>query len=772
MDYLETKINQLVVERPGKSKSFVRTFSTKPTRDLAGKVGKIFGLIEIYSNDEQVAKLIDLIIEELKNNYYYQKSNFADDKFLSVSEKFELTLKKTNLAIAAFLESEQILLDLDKINIIIAVVFNQELHFAVVGNVGAILFYHTNLDTYRIINILDASVPNATSPDPFRLFAQIISGKIKPRDILFIGTANIFDYFSMDKIKNIITSNLLVEGLIELQKTLEQTPKENFGVITAELELLAFAEKRPIASNQEFDYQKAASRDSVKEMMKTEKETEKFLTPSLLPEVKKYFVAGKNLFGAYAGKTKAKAFNLYKTKKPNLVPGLNLKKPSLDFGPLVPKIKKINPLANVHINIDHKKITQPVLALGQKINSKFKHKPIWSKLGNITNRIFGNPINKYKKLPKSSQILLITTIILAVLFSLSIFWLAAKNIQDKKNEAFNLVFNQAEDKKNEAEASLIYRDENQARQFLVDAKNMILALKPTTKSQKQQVWLLEQGIEEQLAKLRHIIEVTEPIQIVNFQNLDSQAKISKLALLSGRNVYTQNQNNQSIYKANLSSRIMSAILTPDLDTAVLDLGASVSESELILLNSKNQAFKLDPKTDSLQKIKISFEANAAIADLTAFKGQIYTLDTKNNKINRYTKDKNEYTKVNSWIKDDTNLADSSSIAVDGSIYLLKKDGQIQKLENGKIITSFKTNVIDPKVQNPTKLKTDEFSKYLYFIDGPTKRIIVMDKEGKLINQYFSNSFDDLKDFVVIEKEKKIYILNGNSIFGVPTEHLK
>ncbi|MFA5021498.1 MAG: hypothetical protein WC508_00240 [Patescibacteria group bacterium] len=768
MDYLETKINQLVVQRPGQPKTYVRTFATKPTKDLAGKLGKVFGLIEIQADDEKNSDLIDLIVDEIKNNYYYQKKSTLEEKPLLLSEKFEAALKKTNLSIASFLESEQISLNLEKINIMVAVICNQDLHFAVIGNIGAILFYNTNLSSYRIINILESTQAPLSLPDPFRLFSQIISGKIKSRDILFVSTANILDYFSLERIKNIIATNLPSEGLLELKKLLATTgSKENFGIMTAELEKITALEKKPV-SPQEFDYRQAASQDSIKELINTERETEKFLTPSIMPEVKKYTIALKNQLQNYLGQAKKKTNRLYEKQKKTIIPKFNFQ-PRFNLNKITPKIKITNPLANLHF--DTKKITQPILTVSKTIGSKITNQPFWAKAVTLINKALANPIGKYKQLPKSSQVLLITTIILAVLFSLSLFWLGIKNWQDQKKDAFNLVFAQAENKKNEAEASLIYRDENQARQFLVDSKNMIANLKPITKFQKQQIILLQQGIEEQLQKLRHLIEITEPIQIVNFGNLDSQAKIANVILLSGRNVYTQNQNNQSIYKANLDTRVLTAALSPDSNTASLIFGTAVSDKELIFLNASNTPFLLTPGTDSFPKLNINFNKNINIADFTSFKGQLYTLDSKNSQIYRYSKVNNDYSKVNGWLKDNIVLNDAKAFTVDGSIYIVKTDGSIIKLQNGKPV-DFKTNVVDPKIQNPTKIKTDEFSKYLYVLDPPTKRLIVFDKNGNLINQYHSEAFTDLKDFIVVEREKKMYLLNGTSILGVPAQHLK
>ncbi|MFA6254699.1 MAG: hypothetical protein WC675_01545 [Patescibacteria group bacterium] len=763
MEYLENKINQLIVEKPGKQTKFVRSFATRPVKLLGEKIGKIFGLIEIESKNPKIPELIDLIIEEIKNSYYRQKEQVSIEKLPDISSRFETALKKTNLAITAFLESEQISLDLKKVNIIIALSCQQELHFTLVGNIGVILFYNLSLDNYRIINVLESTHSFSTEPDPLKLFSQIISGRIRPHDILFITTANVFDYFSLERIKNIITKQPSIEGVNELKKLLEEMEiKENFGSLTLELERINLPVKRE-ADVDDFDYRKAASQDSIKELIRTEKETEKLLTPSLMPEIKKYTSSFKTAFNNYLDKVKTTTVTFYQKRKITLPKNISLPQ---QFN-LKPKIKSLNKIGETA-----KKVTQPTIISTQKIFTNIANQPIWKKLLQISQRLLGNLWLRFKKLPRSSRILLVVTIILVILFSQSLIWLGIKNRREQKVEQFNQTIVNVETKKNNAESSLIYRDENQARQLLIEAKNLLNGLEPSSKAQKEQITLLLGGIEEQLQKLRHLVEITDPIQVVNFQNLDSQAKIAPILLASQKSVYTQNYNNQSIYKANLDTRVLAAIYSPTANTGNLKLGLAINNNELLFFNEAGVAFQLNPLNEAIQKIPLNINSNANIIDVTTFNNRIYLLDASANQIYRYTKTNGSYGNGTSWITEQgLDLASAKALTIDGSIYILKADGQVIKLENGKS-AEWQNKVIDPPFKSPTKIKTTESSKYLYILDPPTKRLVVLDKTGNLINQYTSNSFDDLKDFIVVENQKEIYLLNGSSIFGIPTEHLK
>ena len=767
MDILEAKINQLVVENSDESKTFVRTFSTRPDKNLMEKVGKIFGLIEIESTNSQIPNLIDLIIDEIKNNYYHDKLT-ATSEVLNLNEHFEAALKKTNIAISSFLEIEQIDLNLEKINILIAVICHQEIYFTVIGNVGVILFYHLAPNNYRIINALEIAHSPITTPDPLKIFSQIISGKIKPRDVLFIATANTFDYFSWERIKNIVAEQLPAEGIIQLKQLLSQTNNnENFGALAIELEKISTPIKKEVTI-QEFNYRQAASKDSIKELIRTEKETEKLLTPSILPEIKKYATSLKTAFQNYLNKTKTTTSTFYqKQKKIIKRPNINLPRPNL------PKLKigtNVSGIGKSQINQLKKIIVTSRLNI-KKIYTPIFNQPIWHKLNLIIQQIFGKLFFKFKKLPKSSKILLVLTIILGIWFTQSIIWLQIKNRQVKKTEQFNQIIVETENKKNEAEASLIYRNENQARQLLIEAKNLLANLKPDSKAQTDQINLLLTEIEEQLQKLRHVVEITDPVQIVNFQNLDGQASIASLAVNTQSTLYTQNHRNQSIYKANLDTRVMSAIFSPNANTGNLKLGIAINNNELVFFNDSMSAFALNPTNDTIKSITINITDNTDITDVTTYNNRIYLLDRVNSQIYRYSKNDSGYGNINNWLSESVDLSNATALTIDGSIYVLKNNGEIIKFQNGKVV-DWQANLIDPKLDSPTKIKTTEKSKYLYVLDPPTKRLVVIDKEGNLINQYTSDNFNDLKDFIVIEERKEIYILAGSTVFGIPAQHLK
>ncbi len=759
MFHFEAKINQLVILRSDKIKTFIRAFATKPSPELQAKYGKIFGLIEIESTNPKINDLIDLIIEEIKNNLYFRRHIRIGEETLPSSEQFELALKRTNIAIAAFLEKQQIFLNMEKINAVIALSHNQDLELAVIGNVAAILFFNSQGNNFRIVNILQATKLSAAPPDPLKFFSQIISGHIRTNDVVFVSTANIMDYFSQEKIKNLLTGHALGAGMNLLGEMLEKIKaKESFAALTLDVEK-AGDQNRPDHSIEQFDYLKAANKDSMRELIRTEEETAKLLTPSIVPEIKKITgqigAVGQLAIG-FGRNTAAKILN--RPRRP--LAGTS-------------SSKSLPPLGGLKIPV--KNILQPIKSGWSKTvsgSSLIISRPVWRHVSARLNFIFGPLLAKFKRLPKSSRILLVITVILSLLLIQSVIWLGIKQYYENLNEDFNQKIYEAEYKKNTADSSLIFRDENLARQQLIEANNLLANVNPSSKSQQERLKNLKAGIEESLQKLRHITVIADPVQIVNFANLDDQAAIADFIVLNRNIVYTQNLNNQAIYKANIENRTMSSALSPEANTGSIEFASIVGDNEFILLNKEKRLFTFNASADTYQPTAINIPDTAVIADLTSFKGYIYLLDTRNNQIYRYNKTINSYGDPRDWLKEAVNLAEAKSIAVDGSVYLLKSNGEISKLENGKTV-DFSIKTIEPALNLPTKIQTTENSNYIYLLDPNNKRVVVINKsDGNLVAQYFSEAFNDLKDMIVNESAKQIYLLNNTSVYGIALSHLQ
>lgn len=753
---MESKITQLVIQPATKGRNAVRTFTAKPGQEVSYVSGKLFGLIEINSTNSDNESLIDFLIDEIKTNYY----EISADSRRPLSERFEAALKKTNIAFTTYLERERISVDLERTNILIGVSHGRDLHFTILGSIWAVLFYHVSKSSYRIINIVDSTQSRIATPDPLKLFSQIVSGKIRQHDILLVTTENVFDYFSLDRVKSIITKGTTSQGLAELRVLLTKTmQKESFGVMAIQSEEIP--ESSESEAIEQFNYQQAATRDSINQLIATERQTERFLTPSLKPELTKYLSSFSTALQNYANSIRASAGTLYRRKAPHKQSRFPLPRPQIPR-----QITQAAPRVGGIV----KNATAPLRGLGIQLSNKLQEQPLITKAYTKAKDIMSQGIKRYRMLPKSSQRLFIVSIVLVLLLVNSTVWLGINQRRTAKLESFNRAIVDATTKRDEAESSLIYRDENMARQLLIEAKNILEQASPASNDQRDQVALLQRDITAQLNNLQHIIDIVEPIQIANFKNVDPQAQTAPFLVFSRELLFTQNSDSKAIYRTNVNSRTISSI-TSQLASRY-SVGIQSADGEILLYGIDVKPVRLTVGQDELREITLTLPEGTIIDDIAAFSGRLYVLDRLKNEIYRLNRSGAGYDGAASWLRaDNINLSDAVSLVVDGSVYLIKQHGELIKLENGRL-ADFQTGAVDPPLDAPTKLRSPEGSPYLYVIDPPSKRVIVFNKQGGLIQQYTSARFSDLKDIAVDERGKKIYVLAGSTVFAIPAKHLE
>ncbi len=160
--------------------------------------------------------------------------------------------------------------------------------------------------------------------------------------------------------------------------------------------------------------------------------------------------------------------------------------------------------------------------------------------------------------------------------------------------------------------------------------------------------------------------------------------------------------------------------------------------------------------------EINFQNKSADSlELSSFTNYLYVFDKEHGEIIKYPFSQDKIGSGALWLNQRQAAKETSSIAIDGNIHLLKSDGGIQRFTGGVLkeeITSPKTF---PKITKATKIFTSPSNKYIYLLEPAEKRVIVIDKKGNLIVEYQSPEFENLKDVWASPQDTKIYLLCGS-----------
>lgn len=198
-----------------------------------------------------------------------------------------------------------------------------------------------------------------------------------------------------------------------------------------------------------------------------------------------------------------------------------------------------------------------------------------------------------------------------------------------------------------------------------------------------------------------------------------------------------------------------------LSIALENNSKAVTQDEKLIYTIDNKAItSIDKKTKDKKTLIQNKDSWKTVGGLGVFLGNIYVLDRDVGQILKFV-DSNS----NNYFSSKQDLSKATSIAIDGSIFILYSDGTIQKWTRGKQ-DSFTVSGLDEQFKNPTRISTDADTNNLYILDNGNARIVVLKKNGVYDTQYQTDVIKTATEFDVLEKEKKIFILSKGKIWQI------
>ncbi len=336
------------------------------------------------------------------------------------------------------------------------------------------------------------------------------------------------------------------------------------------------------------------------------------------------------------------------------------------------------------------------------------------------------------KLPKidsfnhSKKLLLTVAVIIGVVFIASIF-LAVKKQNDAKTQAlFNQVYSPAQKKYDEGQ-SLLELNQNLAHDSFAAAQKILEDGKskfPEKSKEEEQVLTL-------LQKVNQALSASSGVNLITAQSVDSKVSSILSAEIKNSKASYFTQDDKNIYFAD------------------------------------SNGISSEPKAGGKTKVIIeSSDLPKNIGGLGVYIGNVYVLDKDGKQINKFVQTSSGFGQANYFAGDSSpDLSNATSIAIDGSIWILFKDGTIEKFTKGKADT-FSITGLDKGFSSPTRIYTAVDFDNVYILDSGNSRVVVLDKTGNYKAQYQTDILKNASDFEVLEKDKKIYVLSSDKIYQI------
>jgi hypothetical protein len=148
----------------------------------------------------------------------------------------------------------------------------------------------------------------------------------------------------------------------------------------------------------------------------------------------------------------------------------------------------------------------------------------------------------------------------------------------------------------------------------------------------------------------------------------------------------------------------------------------------------------------------------------AFGSNVYVLDTTEGLL-KFVAGANGYGKTLYFKNNAPDLKNATGMAIDASVYVLYKDGKIEKYTRGEK-DSFTLSGFKKQLKTPNMIFTTENLENIYVIDKGNSRLVKIGKTGLFKAEYNATILSKTTGLDVSEDEKKAYILTGNKVYEI------
>lgn len=758
-------LHEFFVEGSSPEVSHVLLNITEPSTPAERCKGYFFAICEINNAETKYITKIQKIIDDIENNYYEMPDQ-------TEQTAMEIVLDKVNQENLSIVQPDI------HLHCIVGAIRENDIIFSFYGHPQMVLFYKTKDGLYKKMDLVDQNKLNGQN-DKNQLFSQIVQGKISQNDFFFAGTPHIIDYFNHDRLQKIITTRPPRQSSEHLQRVLSEIKNNlSFGGIIINLQNSAELSV-PIKSS---PARKGGAGRSLKNLFSTEQNTANILSPSFLPRFQdkldsaydKEGVAtemmspakinarssadmGSSHWRARSAKTAAKGGKTESANVENFI-----KKILATVWNLIKYAARGLALLILFISTMLSTLGRNFLMLFFIItnyqNRRHNILAEWT-------RWWRNVKENARHLPLVTKILLGLSLILLLIFISGIIYIGAKQKKAARASAYAENIQNIKTKESAAESSLVYNDTVAALANLTKAEQIIKNLPCFTASEKATCKNLQDRLTALLMKARKIT-LARPELLADWNSLMQDTPINNIFLLNNK-LYGFSRASADILTYDPVVK-ESKIVRPGIFIKNFNAVSVPKENDYaVLLYDDKSIVKFNPKDNTWKKVDIDYpNQNITIANISVYNRRLYSLDTQNNQVYKHDAIKTGFSIGKEWIKNNaTNIKLGIDLAIDGDVFVLSKNGVINKFIKGEN-QPFAAEGVDPPLVSADKIWTYNDLNYIYVLDSAGKRIIVLDKNGALKTQIMATEFLRPAGMVVDEMAKTAFVLDGNKLYQI------
>lgn len=688
------------------------------------------------ADSEQLLQLLSDHIHRLANSF---------GKEANPQHRFEQFLGALNETIAEQIREGRWSVPIEEFNAIVGIASDAQMYLSGCGELTGLFLHRKQTQRYQIFNLFRSIHTEQSLPTWEKTFAIVLDGDLHEGDVFCVTDKDLQRAIPQEELNNILSTLPPISSVEKIRQ---------YFSLKESMLLIILKAHSPATSVERDDTHRSTL--SVAQLAETEDATDKYLDdqkPNLSIIVKRL---GSSI-STFIAKKAPRSASIHTTTKDRT------KRIVWFATKLVWKHAK----RTIYITVKHTR------TLASK---KGREKTVdWFKnLKSNSTKIAQNVRGKTSAVPRSTKFLIIGLILAVIVFAVGIRILSQSQAQSAEEKAYQEKLTNAEGIIERAAGAVIYKDEDQARSLYGNALTLVEELPINTPEREATTTKLITDIQTALDEIRHQITIPNPPFYADLSSVTDGVFGRSIIKRNGQIyvlatdgvVYQLDQANRRFVVAAETEKTPAAIAATEDEGNVYFLAKTGAEDDGV--------YSVNFSDGSISPV---LKQQNSWVDIVTYANRLYLLQPSANGVDgqifKFTKTGSEFGSPTEWITQRTaNFSNVVSLAVDGTIFVLSKDGQITQFESGSE-TGWEAGVVDPPLTVATRIETDENSDYLYVLEPETKRVVVFNKQtGGFVVQYKSNALTDLTDFAVDEDAYTIYLLAGSKLYSIAASHIQ
>lgn len=658
--------------------------------------------------------------------------------------RFEQFLGALNETLASHVREGRWHVPIDQLHAAVGIVSANEMYLSGTGELTALFLHRKPSQRYQVFNLFRGLQTEQALPTWEKPFAVVLDGDLHPGDVFCLCDKDLQGAIASDELNQILSS-LPPRGAVE---KIRQYFSHKDGLLLTVVKV-----DEPLQGRQVMQDASATptSQVSVNALNDTQRATDRLLEdqrPNLASMVKRLI----SLAAAKADQRSQLLRNL-----------------SADGGAKHLARKAGRLLWRVLLLMTH--LTRKHLARAWRLAKNREDRTRVKKRLQIKQRHMQGAaqsfLHRVRAVPRSTRYLVGGILLAVVILGLGISAISKSQARSVQETAYQEQVLAIEDLLEQGAGAIIYKDENRARGLYLNAGTLLEALPIDTPERVTSAQKLTANLQAALNDIRHLVTIPNPPLLADLETLTDG--VFGNGLMKAPDGLFAAGSDGRLYRFVQSEKRFEVAASPSGDL-FSPVAASQEDGRLYLLDADGVVHGISLEDGTISPIPLRDDR---WVDLQAYANRLYLLRPgADGQIDRFERTGASFANPSEWITSRTlSLEQAVALTIDGSVYILMRDGSIGRFDNGSE-EGWGVGAVDPSITGATKIWTDAQSAFLYVMEPSTQRLMVFDKaSGAFVLQYRSEAFQGLTDFIVDEAGYTIYLMAGSKLYSIAPSHL-